>query len=1193
MADTIILRVDLQNEAAVISGLSKIDQVANQLRNKTITINVKGNADTVSKSVIQLANAQAKAEAAAARRATAEAKVGVAQANAQAAASRAAQQEAKLTAQREKGAAAANKEASAVNNLGNAAKNAASQGNVLTNAFGNLWKMAAWQIGGNIVSSAINSVKNAFQTIKDVDEGLITIQKTAGATAAEMSKISDNAYSTASKYGVSATEYLESVAEFTRAGYFDIADQFGELAIKTQLVGDTTAETADKFLLAVNAAWQYDGSIQELSAVVDKADAVNNNYATNLDKIAAGMPIVANVAATAGMSVEQTIAMLGTITAVTQESGTKAATAARALILNIMGDTTTEIEEGVTLAKEQVDDLSDILWKYSRDAMEAAQATGEIVNPMEAIAGLAKASQEGLLTEAELARIAADIGGKLRTNQLLALINNWDMFNAQLETMAQSAGTADAEIGIMLDSWTAKSQQVKNSWAELWATIADTDAIKDGLDIVNNIVSGITDLFNGQEKVETLATRYHNQGMSVEAAAMRAYAEVNNLYDATTGLPDYKNIDIETPGIQEAIERLKEVDALSGDVTKTVTVKTSGYAALWPGHAAGTKNAPGGPTLVNELGPEMISANGLAWIAGGGQPTVTNLPRGAVVLTAQQTRRALNGLGGISAIPAYGGGTTTDPNAAISAALTSFLVSVNQVGTGGSSHRSGGGYSGSSGSFALTEEDQIRAAENAANAAALSAAAIAEARRQESINRYSGEYSGTEPDNTVPRGGGGRTAAAAAVDLKQAQKDLDDALKNLKAQAQLADNRGEHGIEGDLYGTAQERIREMLAAYREAGYEDTSDEILELENLLFDYADKQEKAYQHVWDELETGLNDTLKNLKAQIELAENQGDYSAQDRLLGQARDEISALLQKYREAGYSETSDEVLRLQNLLYDYAEQQEKARKEVWDAMEDGLDDALKNINAQIELAENRGDIAGRMRLYTEAQDKIAALIEQYLAAGYATDSDEILRLTNLGYDYAGKQTGLRDSLYQELIDAIEGLKDSTDEANALAEKQHALETAREAYENASRQRTVRIFNPVTGQWEWVANQKDVQAAQEKLKSAEESLKDAQWAQAISAARSGEIGLGELIAGEPVSAAYDSAGQSARSAFLDAMEAYTGGANYAASTEGERYWSQSDSHDTVYQINGITITPDSPAYLTMQTLAQQLSVLKIM
>ena len=59
--------------------------------------------------------------------------------------------------------------------------------------------------------------------------------------------------------------------------------------------------------------------------------------------------------------------------------------------------------------------------------------------------------------------------------------------------------------------------------------------------------------------------------------------------------------------------------------------------------ASGTKNASGGPTLVNELGPELISENGEAYIAGGGEPTIVDLDPGAVVLTAQETSKAMRG----------------------------------------------------------------------------------------------------------------------------------------------------------------------------------------------------------------------------------------------------------------------------------------------------------------------------------------------------------------------------------------------------------------------------------------------------------------------------------------------------------------------------------------------------------------------
>ena len=73
--------------------------------------------------------------------------------------------------------------------------------------------------------------------------------------------------------------------------------------------------------------------------------------------------------------------------------------------------------------------------------------------------------------------------------------------------------------------------------------------------------------------------------------------------------------------------------------------------------ASGTKNAKGGTTLVNELGPELISDNGVAYIANGGKPGFTNLGKGAIVFTADETKEIFRK--GYSDIPvkAYANGT--------------------------------------------------------------------------------------------------------------------------------------------------------------------------------------------------------------------------------------------------------------------------------------------------------------------------------------------------------------------------------------------------------------------------------------------------------------------------------------------------------------------------------------------------------
>lgn len=55
----------------------------------------------------------------------------------------------------------------------------------------------------------------------------------------------------------------------------------------------------------------------------------------------------------------------------------------------------------------------------------------------------------------------------------------------------------------------------------------------------------------------------------------------------------------------------------------------------------------------------------------------------------------------------------------------------------------------------------------------------------------------------------------------------------------------------------------------------------------------------------------------------------------------------------------------------------------------------------------------------------------------------------------------------------------------------ALTKAQTAYDNACNEATIRRFNPVTNQWEWVVDEKKVAAAESNLKKAENNLKQAE------------------------------------------------------------------------------------------------------
>lgn len=457
-----------------------------ELGKNPIKINIESaGLETVDKTAVKVLQAQARIAEANARVTVSENNLKIAREKSSQEADKRASAEAKLATQMEKTATATAK-------AGTAAERTAVQTETL---WDKISKFGQWYLIGGAFSKLIGTFREALSTMKEVDSELVTVRKVTGFTADEMARVEEQAYKTASAYGVAANEYLESVAAFARAGYKEQSESLAELSTKTQIVGDTTAEVANQFLLSVDAAYKYEGSIESLSRVLDGANELDNNYATSIEKIAEGMGIVAPVAAQMHVTIDELAASIGTITAVTQRSGSEAARALRALFLNIAGDTKTELDEGITWTAGEIEGLRDVIRLYAKDAWDAAQATGGIIDPMKAMEGLAKSMQDGILSEQQLIEMVSDIGGKLRTSQLLAIIQNWDMYSDMLDSFSDSVGSADKEVENALDSWERKATILKNTWTEFISNLVDSGQIKTGLDVLTTLVEGLDTAF--------------------------------------------------------------------------------------------------------------------------------------------------------------------------------------------------------------------------------------------------------------------------------------------------------------------------------------------------------------------------------------------------------------------------------------------------------------------------------------------------------------------------------------------------------------------------------------------------------------------------------------------------------------------------------------------------------------------------
>lgn len=970
--------------------------------------------------------------------------------------------------------------------------------NLLGDSFTNVYlKMLQWQVMGTIVSKTIGVFRDAISTMKAVDDEMVTVRKVTDFTAEQMEKLRDRAYETASAYGEAADEYLNSVAAFARAGYGEQADALAELATKTKLVGDTNAETAQQFLLSVDAAYQYKGNIDALTKVLDGANEIDNKYATSIEKLAEGLGTVAPVAAQAHVGIDELTAAIGTITAVTQRSGSEAARAFRALVLNIVGDTKTEIDEGVTWTTGEIAGLKDVIRQYAPAAYEAAKATGEVIDPMEAIGGLAQSMKDGLLTEQKLMEMVSDIGGKLRTSQLLALIQNWDMYQSMLKDYANAVGSADKEVENALDSWTRKTNILKNEWTEFIQSMVSTDAVKGGLDVLIGAVESLnTDL--GHAAVTAGAVSLGLIG--IQAAAKGATAAFTKLSAAgITMNPWILAIGAAVAAFEflwNATEDYrKSLDELNTDISDNTEKLEENRRRL---------------TEINELGwnektPEILNEKAaLEQENAELERQIEKLKK----LEERQAKRTLKSAGGYvgtgetvyhltSMGESRGGaealgltGRTFKSYAELTAYLDQYIP--------GAAEKSRKELEALGVQFEETEKKAYQTGETYEKSLIAQASSLSEKLREN-------------------RG-----------DLEELQGEYDSVTTGLARFAQA------HDVLGDKNTEAKAALDKLNKAYDEA-----SNRITYYVNDLIREQKQAGKTGDQIYDLVKRMivLNEKKLDLSQQIgalrQLATEAGAAAYSVGMIGAAKTQdvertIKGLLQTGKAKTYDEARAIVLnRIYKSMFtdtgrdsgtvdttstvDTSSTTSSTGKSAKDAELERLKDIVSLRKSELSLMQERGDsTADQIDKMRQIQAALHAQAEYMRRIG-ASQAD-INALSTEHWKITKQIQELQKDLWNELEDAVNkkleeaadardkqvdaidkqiaALKDAKqaeDEALKLEQLKAAVLEKQNALLEAQKERTVRVFNAATGQWEWEANASSVKSAQDAYEKAKEDL----------------------------------------------------------------------------------------------------------
>ena len=374
---------------------------------------------------------------------------------------------------------------------------------------------------------AVNKFRQSLNTLKTNDTILTEISKTSEMTKQQLKELGDEAFKVASKYGQVSGNYLTAVQEMARSGYEMLSKELAELSLLAQSAGDMTADSANNYLLATDAAYKYSGSVEKLNAALDGANYISNKNSANLTDIADATRVSASFAANAGVAIDELTAAEATMIAVTKRSGSEIGRAFRSIVLNLQ-QVSGEFD-GEVIDEEQLKKVEDRCHSLGVELEYMKDGVPTLRNTMDVLRDLAKVYNSLPDNSAEKQGLISDIGGKYHANSLSALLSRWDMYEKMLGEFSQGTGSALEEANKTADSWEGRLAQLQNSWDSFVNTLTNKAAVKGGVSFLDNTIQAFEKLTETVGALPVLLT-----SINASMSALNKNYGITQIYNKST-----------------------------------------------------------------------------------------------------------------------------------------------------------------------------------------------------------------------------------------------------------------------------------------------------------------------------------------------------------------------------------------------------------------------------------------------------------------------------------------------------------------------------------------------------------------------------------------------------------------------------------------------------------------------------------
>ncbi len=440
--------------------------------------------------------------------------------------------------------------------------------------FDNLWttmkNTAKWQLTSSMMHGFVGAVQSAYGYAKDLNKSLNDIRIVTSYNTDQMAKFAKTANDAAKALSTTTTRYTDAALIYYQQGLPE-----SEIKARTEAtikMANVTGEAAKDVSNYMTAIWNnFDNGTKSLEYYADVMTALGAATASSTDEIAAGLEKFAAVSETVGLSYEYATAALATITAETRQNADVVGNALKTLFSRLQGLNLGEtMEDGTTLNK-----YSSALEKVG---VNIKDTSGQIKD-MDLILSELGTKWNTLSKDTQIAT-AQTVAGVRQYTQLIALMDNWDVFKDNLNIARNASGTLNEQAEIYAESWEAASNRVRAAWEGIYDSVLDDDffiSVANGFAGLLGGIENVTDAMGGMKGVAlglgAIITKIFNKQMAAGLSNM-AYGVKSIL-----GINQKQAINFQKDALQVAIDNSivnnNEMDLLKNTILQDqINLKT-------------------------------------------------------------------------------------------------------------------------------------------------------------------------------------------------------------------------------------------------------------------------------------------------------------------------------------------------------------------------------------------------------------------------------------------------------------------------------------------------------------------------------------------------------------------------------------------------------------------------------------------